>query len=238
MAAAAGSDRAKPAIHLLDQPEAAPVLPEKRGTNYAHCLINAGRVVGLSALVAVALLACGGSKVQSTSLPHARLQEGPRQPEGPLAHIPSATPATMAATPRALLDACLDSKLLRPVCPRRVPAANARHTQIRRLGNCIDASGHDLTLNGHYAQLDSRRCVEVTWGYEAVGWPPGYTPGEPVTAAGLDPRTNTAAPAESGLISPPVHVHIEIEASTRPPAQSGLTGSTALAPSQPPTPFC
>jgi hypothetical protein len=119
----------------------------------------------------------------------------------------------MNATPRALMAVCLASTLLHPICPRLTPRANQPHTTIERLGFCVDRAEHDLVVNGHYRRLASTRCVDAGWGYEAIGWPPAFTTGKPATVSGWDPLTGTLAPGEALLISPPVHVHIEIEAS-------------------------
>jgi hypothetical protein len=79
---------------------------------------------------------------------------------------------------------------------------------------CITPAGRDVVAGGHFARLASSRCVDAGWGYEAIGWPPGLIAGKGITTIrGWDPVTTMVAPPEALLIPPPVHVHIEIEAS-------------------------
>jgi hypothetical protein len=120
----------------------------------------------------------------------------------------------LARIPPALLAVCLKNSLLHPICPRVGPLANEPRTSIERLGFCMDRAGHDVVVNGHYQRLATSRCVDAGWGYEAIGWPPGSiaTRG-PTFFSGWDPVTGVQAPPEAMLLAPPVHVHIEIEAS-------------------------
>jgi hypothetical protein len=135
----------------------------------------------------------------------------------PAARIPPALPVALAGTPPSLLALCLKNSLLRAICPRLGPAANAPHTSIQPLGMCITRAGRDVVVGGHLARLASSRCIDASWGYEAIGWPPGGVAAKGVTLfRGWDPVTGALAPPEALLISPPVHIHIEIEASRRP----------------------
>jgi hypothetical protein len=118
----------------------------------------------------------------------------------------------MTGTPRALLAICLRSPLLHPICPRLGPLANQPHTSLRPLGFCYDRAGHDLLLGGHYALLGSSRCVQADWGYEAAGQlPPGAS-----KLFWWDGRRWASLASESLLFSPPLHVHVEIQASRDP----------------------
>jgi hypothetical protein len=174
--------------------------------------------IGAAGVLALALVSCGGMNAQhhpqrrrpavETSLP------GPFATHGPMARIPPASPVAMTATRRSLLSVCRKNSLLRPICPRLVPAANQPHTTTRRLGYCYDRNGHDLLLGGHYALLASNRCGQAGWGYEAGALLPGYTSRTRLTLSGWEGRTWIPVAGESLLFSPPFHVHVEIAAST------------------------
>ena len=134
--------------------------------------MTGGWSMGLAVVLAFALSSCGGTDAQH--YPQRRQQIAGRvmppasATHRPLARSASAQPVRLTGTPSALLAVCLKNSLLRPICPRLGPVANAPHTSIRRLGFCYDRAGHDLLLNGHYRRLASGRCVDADWGYEAV----------------------------------------------------------------------
>ena len=123
----------------------------------------------------------------------------------------------MTATPQALLAVCRQNALLRLICPRRVPVSLDRH--VEPLGFCDDRKGNDLLSNGHYRRLATSRCVQADWGFEGAAPLPGQV--GPFRASGWDGRRWVTLPAESLLLSPPLHVHVEIFASLGSPANFG-----------------
>jgi hypothetical protein len=174
-------------------------------TKAAVRVLNRGLVVGLTLL--------GLSSGAGTG------DTAPR----PAARIPSATPVAMVATPGALLTVCRGNTLLRPICPRRVPAGLGRH--LERLGYCYDRKGRDLLLHGHYRLLAGSRCVQAGWGFEASTALPGQIGSFRVS--GWDGRTWVPLPSESLLFSPPLHIHVEIAASAVSPANLGWPTASA-----------
>jgi hypothetical protein len=176
------------------------------------------RSPGLAILLALALLSCGGTNATRHSQQRQQIAASPvprpSAPHRPPARIPPAQPVALAGTPPALLAVCLKNSLLRPICPRLGPLANEPHTSIEPLGVCITRAGRDVAVGGQFARLASSDCVDATWGYEAIGWRPGFIASKGITwIRGWDPVTGVLAPSEALLASPPVHVHIEIEAS-------------------------
>ena len=123
----------------------------------------------------------------------------------------------MTAAPPALLSVCQGNSLLRLICPRRVPASLGPHPE--PLGFCADREGHDLVLGGHFGRLATDRCVQAVWGFEAAAPLPGQV--GPFRASGWDGRRWVPVPSESLLLSPPLHVHVEIAASLGPISNLG-----------------
>lgn len=178
--------------------------------------LSRARSPGLGLLLALALVSCGATNTMRHSVQRQQVaaRSVPRASAGrEPARIPPARPVPLVATPASLLAVCLKNSLLRPICPRLGPRANEPHTSIRPLGLCVTRAGGDVVLAGRYGRLASSACVDADWGYEAIGWPPGFLIGKPTTISGWDPVTRILGPPEALLISPPVHVHIEIEAS-------------------------
>jgi len=134
----------------------------------------------------------------------------------------------MTATPAALLAVCLKNKLLRAVCPRRVPAS--RGTNFEPLGFCYDRGGGDLVLGGHFSRLASSRCVQAGWGLQTLAPFPGDIAGQPAALSGWDGERWIPLPAESSLFSPPLHVHVEIAASLGSPANLGWPAASSPMP--------
>ncbi len=165
--------------------------------------------IGLT-MLAVALVSCGGTSAKHAQRAVERPQTGAFVTHRSPTRVPPASSIAMTETPRALLAVCLGNTLLHPICSRLGPVANQPHTTIQRLGFCYDPAGHDLLLHGRYALLASGRCVDADWGYEAAGESP-CTAG--TRLSGWDGRSWLPLPFESLLFSPPLHVHVEIEAS-------------------------
>jgi hypothetical protein len=175
-----------------------------------------GRPVGLAVLLAFALVLYGetSAKPHSEQRRQSSASQGSSAAREPPARLLPAQPVALTSVPSSLRAVCLKNSLLHRICPRLVPRADEPHTSIERLGFCIDHAGRDVVVNGHYARLASSHCVDAGWGYEAIGLPPGSTARRGTTFfRGWDPVTGVLAPPEALLISPPVHVHIEIEAS-------------------------
>jgi hypothetical protein len=161
------------------------------------------------ALIMLMLASCGGSSA-------------PKPRHDPRASIPPASPVAMTQTPRTELSRCRTNSLLRPVCPRRIPAWNSAGDQGSREFECYDGHGHQVPLNvprpvqeRYFART---RCVFAEWGYE-VGAPlPGLTAGRHVSAWD---GTEWFVPAYAQMVAPPWHVHIDIQASVGTPPIGG-----------------
>lgn len=164
------------------------------------------------------LAACGGTQARHATPGSPVSLGGPAR-----ASLPSGSPETrgvrgvvpgsvaMTATPAWLLAVCLGNALLHPICPRLGPWAGQSHTTTRPLGFCNDRRGRDLVLGGHYARLESGRCVMAGWGYEATGELP-FDPAAGDRLSAWNGRRWIALDSESGLFAPPIHVHVEIQA--------------------------
>jgi hypothetical protein len=128
------------------------------------------------------------------------------------ARIATAQPVAMAQTPRALLIFCRRNPLLRPICPRRIPAwGSARQSPNAQGYSCIDRNGHQPVGGTALVRLfTSRRCVDAVWSFEDGKFLPLFTPGHRVSAWD---GTEWFAPASAAMDPPPWHVHVEIEAS-------------------------
>lgn len=118
----------------------------------------------------------------------------------------------MVATPRAALDLCKRSKLLRPICPRLVPFA-------------LDQHPYDLAdgcANAPHITIISPRCTLPVWSYEVVA---------PLPSGNLTAwdGNHWFAPSYAPATPPPYHVHVEIQAAEGgPPA--ALAGPSFTAP--------
>jgi hypothetical protein len=160
------------------------------------------RRLGLALAAVVSTDACGGT---------ARLS----------ATVAARDRPTMGPTPPAALALCQESRLLRPICPRTVPRAAFGSGGQRWLALCASTHG-----KGGAVPLTSHRCVEADWSYEASGPLPGLT--ARARLAGWDGKRWLAISAEAGMEPPPVHIHVDIAASTgTPPVAVGTAGSPA-----------
>ncbi|HEX3804201.1 MAG TPA: hypothetical protein VHV75_15305 [Solirubrobacteraceae bacterium] len=102
-------------------------------------------------------------------------------------------------TPSAALAQCRESKLLRPVCPRRVPASR-KQSRHYVLAGCANA--------GHLS-LASKRCKQPAWSYEVFALPGPQGPTQNVTAwDGKEWFATSYAP----LYPPPYFVHVLVQA--------------------------
>jgi len=121
------------------------------------------------ALLALALVSCGGTRAAN----HAQHLEpvGERSPpapsatDRPLARIPPASAVPMIPTPRAALVRCRESRLLRRICPRRVPLS-------------LHPASYDLAggcANAAHITIASSRCTLPVWSYEVFAPLPGQT---------------------------------------------------------------
>jgi hypothetical protein len=102
-------------------------------------------------------------------------------------------------TPSAALAQCRESKLLHPICPRRVPASR-NHSRAYVVAGCANA--------GHLS-LASKRCTLPAWSYEVFALPGRPRPTQNVTAwDGKDWFSLSYAP----LYPPPYFVHVLVQA--------------------------
>jgi hypothetical protein len=145
------------------------------------------RQAGVAVALALSIAACGGTTHRSTTVP---MRETPK----------------MAPTPAAALALCQRSKLLRPVCPRRIPRASAVRGSQRWLGVCTSTHG-----NGGVVPLSSPKCVEADWIYEASSPLRAVTPRSRL--GGWDGTRWVAIAADAGMEPPPLHIHVDIAAS-------------------------
>lgn len=116
----------------------------------------------------------------------------------------------MIPTPRAALARCLESKLLHPICPRRVPLS-------------LDPGSYELAdgcANAPQITIASSRCSLPVWSYEVFAPQLGRSARTQVTA--WDGR-KWFSPSYAVMDPPPYHVHIDIQAAARsePPSIAG-----------------
>ena len=116
----------------------------------------------------------------------------------------------MIPTPRAALARCLESKLLRPICPRRVPRS-------------LDPGSYNLAdgcANAVDMTIASDRCTLPLWSYEAFAPQLDRTTGTRVSA--WDGR-EWFSPSYAAMDPPPYHVHVDIQAAagSEPPSIGG-----------------
>jgi hypothetical protein len=178
--------------------------------------VRSAGLIGLVALLALPLASCAHTSAERPSQRRRTVTEGP--PAGPSttdrvrARIPSAQPIAMTETPRALLIFCRGNPLLRPICPRRIPAWGSARPDANAQGySCIDRNGKQPVGGRALLKLfTSRRCVDAVWSFEDGKFLPLLTPGHRVSAWD---GTAWFAPAFAAMDPPPWHVHVEIEAS-------------------------
>jgi hypothetical protein len=131
----------------------------------------------------------------------------------------------MTQTPQDLLAFCRTSPLLRPICPRRIPATPGPHTGplAPTIGYaCLNARhGLPRSVPAQNALFSRSRCTDAGWSYEDFGLAVPVE-GTPVSAwDGTRWFTVSYAP----LYPPPDHVHVDIEASAgSPPIDVSPTG--------------
>ncbi len=162
-------------------------------------------------LLAFVLASCGGSGTKHAPLDRQTVGERPPHAQstthGPPARIPPASAVPMTATPRAAFDRCRRSKLLRPICPQRVPLS-------------LDAARYNLAdgcANAPHVTIASSRCTLPAWSYETFARLPGPSAGTRISA--WDGRAWFAS-SYATMIPPPYHVHVDIQASAGPPPPS------------------
>jgi hypothetical protein len=174
--------------------------------------MTCARSMGL-AFVALVLVSCGRTSaehnMQHLGAVGEQSRPDPAATHRPLARIPPASAAAMIPTPGAALGRCRASKLLRPICPRRVPLS-------------LDAGSYDLAdgcANAVHITIASSRCTLPVWSYEVFAPQPGRNAGTQVLA--WDGR-EWFSPSYAAMDPPPYHVHVEIQA-----AAGSATPSTA-----------
>ena len=124
----------------------------------------------------------------------------------PPAQIPAALPAPMIDTPGSLLTLCQRNDLLRPVCPRRLPAWDS--APLTAPGYyCQTANPHE-SVHQTLVAFAGKRCLFAEWDYTGGEGPRGWAPNTPVQ--GWDGTRWVAD--EFSMFSPPLHVGVQIQA--------------------------
>src|SRR5947209_6373682 len=77
----------------------------------------------------------------------------------------ASAPVPLRATPRTLLRLCASNALLRPVCPRQVPASPSRFAA-RPSYYCMTKNPRE-TVHQSFKLFRTNRCVFAGWTYEA-----------------------------------------------------------------------
>jgi len=185
-----------------------------------HVLITEkGRMTGtwlppLGVLLVCALASCGGTSIAHHAPPRQPAVEhpasSPSMSEPLLARIPPASAVAMIPTPRAALARCRESKLLRPICPRRVPLS-LNPGSYNVADGCANAAQMAIASNG---------CTLPVWSYEVFAPLSGRNEGARVLAwDGKDWFSPSYAPMDP----PPYHVHVDIQAAAgaEPPSIAG-----------------
>jgi len=176
----------------------------------------------LVVLFAFALASCGGANGNRQS-PHTPRAAAHRSPVRSATHrwtarVPAASAVPMTRLPRAAFVRCRESRLLRPICPRRVPVS-------------LDSAKYDLVAgcaNAVHVKIASGRCTLPVWSYEVFARLPGETAG--TQARAWDGR-GWFAVSYAPLNPPPYHVHVDIQAAagSEPPSIAGPSFARAYA---------
>lgn len=180
---------------------------------------NSLKSAGSIGLVAFALVSCaGGSAQRRTRHPSPVTVAGwPSATHRPVARISPAQPVTMTQTPKGLLTFCRRNPLLRPICPRRLPAWGAAHSGTQGQGyTCMDKDGNQpVGGKALFTLFTSRRCVDADWSYENGKPLPLLTVGKGNVGRGVSAWDGTQwfVPAYAAMDPPPWHVHVEVGAS-------------------------
>ena len=164
--------------------------------------------IGLGALLVFALVSCGGS---GTKHDHTAAQPPPTEPSTTTARLPAQIPSAgavpMTPTPRAALARCRQSKLLRPICPQRIPLS-------------LHSAAYDLAdgcANAPHITIASRRCTLPGWSYESSAPLPGVPTKGSEQVSAWD-GTEWFVPSYSPRTPPPYLVHVDIGAAAGPAA--------------------
>jgi len=169
------------------------------------------RVIGaaaLASLLTLVLIGTGdamkrrGRRIASAQAP--RLERPGRY--RPAAEIPAARPAPMVDTPLSLLTLCQKNELLRPVCPRRLPAWGSAPMTAPGY-YCQTANPHE-SLRQTLVSFGTKRCLFAEWDYIGGQDPRGWTANTPVQ--GWDGERWVAD--EFAMLSPPLHMGVQIQA--------------------------
>lgn len=186
--------------------------------------MSTARPLLLVAVLSLSFGACGGTNPHRHP-PRAvqdHLASGRLPTRGPPAIIPAARPLAMTETPRAQLAFCRRNPLLRPVCPRRIPMVPRGPASEGRQVYYCGTGAPGETARQTTALFATNRCESAEWGYEVEQPVPGYTAGSRTRLSGWNGRRWTPLPPDSGLVAPPLHVHVDIEASRGGPATTSI----------------
>lgn len=161
------------------------------------------RTIGLGVLLAFALVSCGGSATKhdrTTAQPQSTKPSTSTTASLPT-QISSVGAVPMTPTPRAAFARCRQSKLLRPICPKRIPLS-------------LHPAAYDLAdgcANAPHITIASRRCTLPGWSYESSAPLPGVPTGGTEQVSAWD-GTEWFVPSYSPRTPPPYLVHVDIEA--------------------------
>lgn len=136
---------------------------------------------------------------------------------------PAAQPVAMIATPQAILASCRRNRLLRPICPRRLPAWGSAHNGSQGY-YCMTHPPRGETVREMLFLFKSNRCVSAEWSYENGESLRAYTVGRALWE--WDGRR--WVPGLWTMLPPPFHVGIDLEASVG--SQRSLAGGSTSSP--------
>jgi hypothetical protein len=160
------------------------------------------------ASIAAALLAFAGASCAGASTPQHPLREYPgTDPASATGTQVKQLAVPLISTPHAALARCRESKLLRAICPGRVPSS-------------VDSGGYyleDGCANAPHITIASSRCTLPGWSYETAARALGSA-GAAQHLTAWDGR-EWVTPGYAPLTPPPYFVHVLIEAArnTQPP---------------------
>lgn len=160
--------------------------------------------IGLAVLLGLALASCGsgGTKHDRTAAQPSSTEPSTTSTTAPLpTQISAAGAVRMTPTPRAALVRCRQSKLLRPICPQRIPLS-------------LHPAAYDLAdgcANAPHITIASGRCTLPGWSYESIAPSPGVPTGGSEQVSAWD-GTEWFVPSYSPRTPPPYFVHVDIGA--------------------------
>lgn len=144
----------------------------------------------------------------------------------------AAAPVALRATPGPLLASCDENPLLRPICPRQLPAWGS-DPPVRPGYYCQARSPHQTVREG-LTLFKTKSCLFAEWSYEGGAGLSDWTAGSRLL--GWDGRR--WVPDEWSMLPPPLHVGVDVKAgsasllSVPSPKRSARLADALLAPSR------